>query len=289
MTAAELNDSQEKSLILTFKNRFVDLSKPVVMGILNVTPDSFYNGGKFCSEIEILTHTEKMLREGAAIIDIGAVSTRPGSEEISEDEEWKRLGPILISLINHFPEAIFSADTYRSRIAEMAVREGVQMINDISGGSFDVKMPSTIAKHKVPYIMMHIQGTPQNMQANPHYFNVVEEVKKFFEQQLERFKQLGVTENIILDPGFGFGKTLEHNYRLLKNLNVLRDLGFPVMAGLSRKSLINKVLKTTPEEALNGSTVLNVLALLNGVNILRVHDVKEAIQAIELVHFYRNT
>ncbi len=171
----------------------------------------------------------------------------------------------------------------------MAIQEGAQMVNDISGGTFDKQMPKTIAHLKVPFVMMHIQGTPQNMQVDPHYDNVVEEVKNFFELQLNKFKEIGVSENIILDPGFGFGKTMEHNYRLLNELKVFGDLGFPVMAGLSRKSMINKVLKIKPVEALNGTIILNTIALLNGAYVLRVHDVKEAVQAIELVQFYKKT
>lgn len=289
MTATELNFGQVKPLILAFKDRFLDVSKPVVMGILNVAPDSFFDGGKYNSEKETITQTEKMLSEGAAIIDIGAVSTRPGAKEISEKGEWQRLQPVLKTLINQFPEAIFSVDTYRSYIAEIAIQEGAKMVNDISGGTFDSRMPETIAKLKVPFVLMHIKGTPQNMQVDPHYDNVVEEVKKFFELQLKKFKEIGVSENIILDPGFGFGKTVEHNYRLLRELKVFGDLGFPVMAGLSRKSMINKLLKIKPVEALNGTTILNTVALLNGANVLRVHDVKEAIQAIELVQFYKKT
>jgi dihydropteroate synthase len=286
MPVTEDNSDRTKPFGITLKNRFLDLHQPVVMGILNVTPDSFYDGGKHGSEKEMINHTEKMIKEGATIIDIGAISTRPGSKEISEKAEELRLKPVLKSLIYHFPETIFSVDTYRSRIVKMAVQEGVQIVNDISGGSFDTQMPHTIAQLKVPFVMMHIFGTPQIMQLDPHYNDVVSEVKKFFEFQLQKFKQMGVTENIILDPGFGFGKTLNHNYQLLKDLNVFRDMGFPVMAGLSRKSMIYKLLKINPKEALNGTTVLNVIALLNGANILRVHDVKEAIQAIELVRFY---
>jgi dihydropteroate synthase len=289
MTATELNFGQVTPLILAFKDRFLDVSKPAVMGILNVAPDSFFDGGKYNSEKETITQTKKMLSDGASIIDIGAVSTRPEAKEISEEGEWQRLQPVLKTLINQFPEAIFSIDTYRSYIAEMAIQEGAQMVNDISGGTFDSRMPETIARLKVPFVMMHIQGTPQNMQVDPHYDNVVEEVKKFFELQLKKFKEIGVSENIILDPGFGFGKTMEHNYRLLRELKVLGDLGFPVMAGLSRKSMINKVLKIKPVEALIGTTILNTIALLNGANVLRVHDVKEAVQAIELVQFYKKT
>lgn len=289
MTATELNFGQVKPLILAFKDRFLDVSKPVVMGILNVAPDSFFDGGKYNSEKETITQTEKMLSEGAAIIDIGAVSTRPGAKEISQKEECQRLMPVIKTMVKQFPGATFSIDTSRSHVAEMAIQEGAQMVNDISGGTFDNQMPKTIAHLKVPFVMMHIQGTPKIMQVNPHYDNVIEEVKNFFELQLNKFKEFGVTENIILDPGFGFGKTVEQNYLLLNNLSAFRDFGFPIMVGLSRKSMINKVLKIKPIEALNGTIILNTIALLNGANVLRVHDVKEAVQAIELVQFYKKT
>jgi dihydropteroate synthase len=283
-----LKNNASSHFILKFKDRILDLRGPIAIGILNITPDSFYDGGKFNSEKEILSQTEKMLREGAAIIDIGAVSTRPGSEEIPEKEEWQRLGPVIKSLVSHFPESIFSVDTYHSCVAEWSVNEGVQMVNDISGGTFDKEMFATIARLKVPFVIMHIKGTPKDMQLNPKYDNVVKEVKNFFALQLQHFANLGVKSHLILDPGFGFGKSVDHNYQLLKNLEAFHDFGFPILAGLSRKSMINKVIKTKPEEALNGTTVLNVLALLNGASILRVHDVKEAVQAIKLVQFYRN-
>jgi dihydropteroate synthase len=289
MKVTEPVDEPLKTFRLTFRDAILELRKPVVMGILNVTPDSFYDGGYFRTENDILYQAEKMLKDGAAIIDIGAVSTRPSAKEISEKDEWQRLMPVLNSLVNHFPAVIFSIDTFRSRIAEGAIKMGAQMINDISGGTFDGRMAETVGRLKVPYILMHIKGTPQNMQVHPEYKNVVEDVMKFFELQLQKFKAYGVTENIILDPGFGFGKTVEHNFQLLKNLRRFHDTGFPVCAGLSRKSMINKVLNTKPLEALNGTTVLHVIALLNGANILRVHDVKEAVQAIELVQSYQNT
>jgi dihydropteroate synthase len=276
-----------EKLKLKLRDKVLDLNKPVVMGILNLAPDSFYDGGKYTSEKDIITQSEKMFIEGAAIIDIGAVSARPGAIEITEQAEWQRLEPVLKILLNRFSDASFSIDTYRSNIAEKSVNEGVQMVNDISGGTFDSKMPETIAKLKVPYVMMHISGIPQNMQADPQYENVVEEVKQFFERQILKFSCAGVNGNIILDPGFGFGKTVDHNYLLLKNLHSFQDLGCPILCGLSRKSMINKVLNTRPEEAVNGTTILNVIALLNGADVLRVHDVKQAVQAIELVRYYQ--
>jgi len=289
MPAIDLGTVPSKTYQLKLRNKILDLQKPVVMGILNVAPDSFFDGGKYNSEKETITQTEKMLSEGAAIIDIGAVSTRPGAKEISQKEEWQRLMPVIKTMVKQFPGATFSIDTSRSHVAEMAIQEGAQMVNDISGGTFDNQMPKTIAHLKVPFVMMHIKGTPQNMQVDPHYDNVIEEVKNFFELQLNKFKEFGVTENIILDPGFGFGKTVEQNYLLLNNLSAFRDFGFPIMVGLSRKSMINKVLKIKPIEALNGTIILNTIALLNGANVLRVHDVKEAVQAIELVQFYKKT
>lgn len=274
---------------LKINNKKLVFIKPIIMGILNVNPDSFYDGGKFNSEKDILLHVEKMIGEGATIIDIGAASTRPGAEEITEKQELERLLKVLNLISLNFPDTIISVDTYRSFIARKVIENGAHIINDISGGTFDTNMFEVIAEQQVPYIMMHIQGTPKNMQQNPQYENVVNEIKLFFQHQLTKLKQLGVTKNIILDPGFGFGKTLEHNYELLYHLNSFKDLGYSIMAGVSRKSMINKVLKIKPQNALNGTTILNTIALLNGANILRVHDVKEAMEAIKLVEFYKNT
>jgi dihydropteroate synthase len=259
------------------------------MGILNVTPDSFYDGGMYHSEKDLLMHVDKMINEGATIIDIGAISTKPGAEEISEEQELEKLLQTLNLIVNHFPDTIISVDTYRSKIAKSVLENGAHIINDISGGTFDNNMFSVIAEYNSPYIMMHIQGTPKDMQKNPQYKNVVAEIKLFFEQQLSKLNKLGITKNIILDPGFGFGKTLEHNYKLLKHLKSFEDLGYPILAGVSRKSMINKVLKSNPQKALNGTTVLNTIALINAANILRVHDVKEAMEAINLVEFFKQT
>jgi dihydropteroate synthase len=264
----------------------IDLSTPAVMGILNITPDSFYDGGKYTGRDALLRQAEKMLAEGAAILDLGAASSRPGTEEVPEDEELERLIPAVENLLSVFPDAIISVDTYRSKVAKSAVEAGAHIINDISGGTFDDKMFQTVADLNVPYVLMHIKGTPQNMQNNPRYVDVVQEVKYFFKRQLRKLRDAGVTKNIILDPGFGFGKTLENNYELLKDLASFTDLGCPVLTGISRKSMINKVLHITPDEALNGTTVLNTIALLNGANILRVHDVKEAVEVVRLVEFY---
>ena len=261
---------------------------PVVMGILNITPDSFFDGGKYTDQDSLILQAEKMLNEGAAIIDLGAASTRPGAGEVTEGEEMKRLMPALHYLKREFPDAIISVDTYRSNVAKTAIENGAHIINDISGGTFDAMMFQTVADLNVPYVLMHIKGTPQNMQSNPQYVDVVQEVKYFFKNQLRKLRNIGVTENIILDPGFGFGKTLVNNFELLKYLSSFTDLGCPVLAGVSRKSMISKVLQSTPEKALNGTTALNTIALLNGASILRVHDVKEAVESVRLVEFYRN-
>jgi dihydropteroate synthase len=264
----------------------IDLTTPVVMGILNITPDSFFDGGKFTESDTQLFQAEKMLNEGASIIDLGATSTRPGAGEVTGDEELNRVIPALQSLKKEFPQAIISVDTYRSKVAEIAIENGAHIINDISGGTIDDKMFQTIADLEVPYVLMHIKGTPKNMQNDPQYVDVVQEVKYFFKKQLRKLKNIGVTDNIILDPGFGFGKTLENNYELLKDLSSFTDMGCPILAGISRKSMINKVLNKTPDKALNGTTALNTIALLNGANILRVHDVKEAVEVVRLVEFY---
>ena len=266
----------------------LSVNNPIVMGILNITPDSFYDGGTLKTDTDILFRVEKMLSEGAAIIDIGAISTRPGANEVSESEELNRLTPVIDLISKKIPGTILSIDTYRSNIAKRAIETGAHIINDISGGNLDPKMFETIATLKVPYIMMHMQGTPATMQQNPQYTDVVEDILDFFKVQIIKLKSLGVTDNIVLDPGFGFGKTVEHNFQILKSLQRFSETGFPVLAGLSRKSMVNKVIGTMPENALNGTTALNVLALLNGASILRVHDVKEAVQAIKLVNFYKS-
>jgi dihydropteroate synthase len=276
-------------LSLNCKGKLLELKTPAVMGILNITPDSFYDGGKYAAADNAVKQAERMIGEGAAIIDIGAVSTRPNAGEISETEEWSRLRDILPVVRKKFPEIIISVDTWRSTIAKNAVDEGAEIINDISGGQFDNEMYKTVAALKVAYIMMHTQGRPENMQQNPHYENVVDDILKYFIENLKKLALLGVTENIILDPGFGFGKTVDQNYRLLSSLERFRNTGFPVLAGVSRKSMINRVLEIQPADALNGTTVLNTIALLNGADILRVHDVKAAVEVIKLVNFYRKS
>lgn len=267
---------------LYWDTRALDLSTPMVMGILNLTPDSFSDGGKFPGIDAQLHHAEQMLHFGASIVDIGAVSTRPGAPPVSEDVEMERLLPPLKAIRKHFPGCFISVDTFRTAVARAAIDNGADMINDIYGGRFEEGMFETIASLKVPYILMHMKGTPETMQQNPAYTDVVAEVTYFFEQQLARCREKGMRQ-VLIDPGFGFGKTVEHNYTLLSRLYELKSLGVPVVAGLSRKSMITRVLKIGPDEAKNGTTVLNTIALIKGADILRVHDVKEALEAIRMV------
>ncbi len=270
------------------QGQLLTLSSPVVMGIVNVSPDSFYDGGKFNDETNILPHVEQMLSEGAAIIDIGAVSSRPGAKYITAEEEIKRLIPAVKLIHHHFPAAVLSVDTSSADVAKLAIENGASIINDISAGEFDSMMFETIARLQVPYIMMHMQGTPQTMQQNPFYENVTLEIIRFFVKRLEKLRTLGV-KDIIIDPGFGFGKTVQHNYELLASLRSFEMLDCPLLVGISRKAMINKVLHTKPEEALNGTTVANTIALMNGANILRVHDVKEAVEAVKIVNELRKS
>lgn len=271
-----------KKNTLNARGKVLDLRNPAVMGILNVTPDSFYDGGFHTSERDILVQCGKMLEEGALLVDIGGLSTRPGSEPVSEKEEQSRIKPVIQSLIKNFPEVNLSIDTYRASIAEMAVNEGAAMINDISGGDFDEKMFETIARLNIPYCIMHIQGQPSNMQENPSYKDVTREVFDHLKTKLLKLQTLGV-KDVLVDPGFCFGKNLEQNYRLLNDLEIFSILSVPLLVGFSRKSMINKVIKTKPVNALNGTTVLNTIALMKGASVLRVHDVKEAFESIELV------
>ncbi|MBI5539257.1 MAG: dihydropteroate synthase [Bacteroidia bacterium] len=258
------------------------------MGILNVTPDSFYDGGKFSSEMEIVSAVEKMILDGATIIDVGAVSTRPDSIQINSEEEIKRLKPAFSILQKMFPDTWFSLDTYRSNVAKMAVEEyGFGMINDISAGKFDNKMFTVISGLKIPYIIMHMQGTPENMQHNPVYSKITPEIISNFSEILNELKQLGVND-VLIDPGFGFGKTIEHNYKLLKELTAFKIFELPIVVGVSRKSMIYKLLQCSADDALNGTSIVNTLALINGADILRVHDVKQAVEALKIVELYKN-
>lgn len=271
-----------KKQTINCAGKLLELDKPVVMGILNITPDSFYDGGKRSDIEQIKQHIQQMLVDGAKIIDVGAYSSRPGATHINSREELERLRPVLQLLQKDFPDAIVSVDTFRAEIAKTIVEEyGVAIINDISGGEMDDKMFETIAQLNTPYILMHMQGTPQNMQQNPEYQNVVMDVMDYFSKKVSALKALGV-HDVILDPGFGFGKTIEHNYQILNNMHEFDIFGLPILAGLSRKSMIYRPLEITPEKALNGTSVLNTLALMHGASILRVHDVKEASEAVEL-------
>ena len=268
------------------KGVLMDFSTPKIMGIVNLTPDSFFTRSRFQAEKEILQQVEKMLEEGADIIDLGAFSSRPNSDFITEEEEKERLLSPLKSIVKAFPEAVLSVDTYRCTIATQAVSEGATMINDISGGDLDDNMFETIATLQVPYVLMHMKGTPKTMQQAPVYEDVVKEITKGFSARLNRLNELGVND-VILDVGFGFGKTLEHNYTLLKHLNYFHSLGRPILTGLSREGMIQKIIGESAENALNGTTAAHVLALQNGANILRVHDVKEAKETIQIVDFYQ--
>ena len=273
-------------MTINCKGTLVDLSSPKVMGILNITPDSFYDGGKYKDESAILTQVEKMLFEGATFIDVGAYSSRPGAKHIAEVEELQRILPVIDLLIKNFPEIILSVDTFRSKVAIETVNAGAAIINDISGGKMDANMFETVANLQVPYVLMHMLGTPQNMQKNPVYKDVVEEIISFFAAQIFKLHQLKLND-VIIDVGFGFGKTVAHNFDILKNLSLFKNLDTPILAGVSRKSMLYKTLDISAKEALNATTSANTIALLNGANILRVHDVKEAVEAVKIVNQLR--
>jgi len=262
--------------------KIIDLTYPKVMGILNITPDSFYDGGKYSHETALLKQVEKMLLEGADFIDVGGYSSRPGAPDISNEEELGRVIPVIKSLQKEFPSAILSIDTFRAHVAKMAIDEGAGLVNDISGGQMDPTMFETVASLRVPYIAMHMRGTPQTMTQLVNYDNLIKEVLDYFHHTVTQLKSVGVND-IIIDPGFGFAKTAEQNFELLKQLDKLSIFERPILIGLSRKSMIWRTLQTTPDLALNGTTVLNTLALLRGASILRVHDVKEAKEVIALL------
>lgn len=268
---------------INVKGQLMDLSQPKVMGILNVTPDSFYAESRLQTEKGIILRLQEMENEGASILDIGAYSSRSNAQHISIEEEMERLRNCLTLVNKECPNAIVSIDTFRADIAKMCVEEyGAAMINDISAGNMDKQMFATIAQLGVPYIIMHMQGTPQDMQSAPHYDNLLKEVFYYFSEKISKLRDLGV-KDIILDPGFGFGKTLEHNYQLMNHLEEFSTFELPLLVGISRKSMIYKLLGTSPEEALNGTTALNTISLLKGANILRVHDVKAAVEAVNIV------
>ena len=268
---------------LNINGRLLDLSEPQVMGILNVTPDSFYSGSRKQTEDEIESRVRQIIGEGASIIDIGAYSSRPNADDVSPSEEMERLRKGLSVIQRVAPNAIVSVDTFRADVAKMCVEEyGVGIVNDISGGMLDKDMFATVAKLGIPYILMHMLGTPQNMQQNPHYDDVVKEVFMYFAEKVQRLRDLGV-KDIILDPGYGFGKTVEHNYELMNHQEELLEFELPLLVGISRKSMIYKALGITADEALNGTSVLNTISLLKGANILRVHDVATCVEVVNLI------
>jgi len=269
-------------LTINCKGRLIDLSVPKIMGILNLTPDSFYDGGKYKEESFILRQVEKMLLEGSDFIDLGAYSSRPGAAFVSLEEEQKRLFPVIGLILKNFPEALLSIDTFRHEAAAGSISAGAAMINDISGGQFDSQMFGTVSKLKIPYVLMHLKGRFETMHQIYRYEDLIKEIKLFFAEKVLQLRQLGHTD-IILDPGFGFSKNLHQNYALLNGLELLKTCGLPVLVGLSRKSMVYKLLETTPGESLNGTTALHALALYKGAKILRVHDVKEAVECVKLL------
>jgi dihydropteroate synthase len=269
------------SKIAKDKSNYIDFSTPVVMGILNITTDSFFDGGKFLTKENIIKQAQKIEEEGAKIIDIGASSSRPGSTPVSEEIELERLLPAIKLIHKNTKNLKISIDTFRAKVAEECIKNGAHIINDISAGEKDLKMFETIINLDVPYIMMHMQGDSKNMQVNPKYEDVNSDIISFFEQKVKYLNSKGF-KKIIIDPGFGFGKTMEHNYEILKNLKKFRELNLPILAGLSRKSMIYNLLEISAEEALNGTSIANTISLLNGANILRVHDVKQAVECIRI-------
>lgn len=275
-------------MTINCKGTLIDFTKPKVMGVLNLTPDSFYDGGRYKDEASILKQTEKMLNEGAAFIDLGAYSSRPNASDIAEEEELRRILPVVDLLLNNFPDIYLSIDTFRSKVARSCLENGAAIINDISAGNLDSKMMATISEFKVPYIMMHMKGNPQNMAQLATYNKLLEDVLFYLSEKVVLAKSFGIND-IILDPGFGFSKNTFQNFSLLQHLHLFKTFGLPLLVGLSRKSMIYKTLGNRASEALNGTTVLNTYALTKGANILRVHDVKEAVECIELLEALRQT
>ena len=268
---------------INYKGKLIDISSPRVMGILNLTPDSFYDGDMYNNEKTILNQVEKMLNDGASFIDLGAYSSRPGATHVSEDEEKNRIIKIVELLAKEFPKANLSIDTFRSSVADECLSAGASIINDITASEYDTEILKVAHKHNAPYIMMHMKGMPGNMMKNNKYNNLIKDILYYFSMKIEAARYAKVND-IIVDPGFGFSKDIDQNYSLLKNLDLLKSLDLPILVGLSRKSMIYKLLETTPEYALNGSTTLNTIALLNGASILRVHDVKEAMECIKITN-----
>ncbi len=274
-------------MTINCKGQLIDLASPKVMGILNVTPNSFFDGGEYKTESVILSQVGKMLTDGATFIDVGAYSSKPSAEFVSEKEELNRIVPVVNLILEKFPDSLISIDTFRSEVAKVCLENGAAVINDISAGNLDDKMLETIAKYNVPYIMMHMRGTPQTMQTMTNYDNIIKEMLFYFSQRIAEARSLGIND-LIIDPGFGFAKTLEQNYEVLQKLELFEMLELPLLVGFSRKSMIYKTLHSTAEEALNGTSVLNTIALTKGAKILRVHDVKEAMECVTLFNKLNN-
>ncbi|TRW23035.1 dihydropteroate synthase [Flavobacterium zepuense] len=268
-------------MLINCKGRLINLSAPKVMGILNCTPDSFFDGGKYRDEAQLLNQAEKMLADGTDFIDIGAYSSKPNAEFVSEEEEVKRVVPVVELILKHFPEALLSIDTFRAKVAEACINSGAAIINDIAAGLLDDAMLQTVGRLKVPYIMMHMQGNPQTMVKLTQYDDIVQEMLFYFSERIAAARSHGI-EDIIIDPGFGFAKTLSQNYEVLNKLELFQMIKLPLLSGVSRKSMIYKLLGNTPQEALNGTTALNTISLMKGAKILRVHDVKEAVEAVTI-------
>ena len=269
-------------MTINLKGKLMNFSVPKIMGILNITPDSFYDGGRYNSKEKILRQIEKMIISGADIVDVGGYSSRPGAKDISIEDELNRVIPVIEIIKKKFPETIVSIDTFRSRVASEAIISGADIVNDISGGNLDSNMFETVSKHKVPYILMHMRGNPENMMSKTNYENVTKDVCKYFSQRIDKAHSYGIND-IIIDPGFGFSKTTQQNYELLNNLEFFKEFQRPIIIGISRKSMIYKTLNTTPDKALNGSSVLHTISLMKGANILRTHDVKEAVECVKIV------
>ncbi len=269
-------------MTINCKGELVDLISPKVMGILNLTPDSFFDGGKYKDESSILTKVEYMLDHGATFIDMGAYSSRPGADHVPEDEELQRMIPVIDLILKKFPETLISIDTFRSKVAAESIEHGAAIINDIAAGNLDENMFATIAKYQVPYIMMHMKGTPQSMQKEATYDNLINDLRFYFSEKIKETTSKKIND-IIIDPGFGFAKTTDQNYTLLNHLDMFQTFGLPILIGLSRKSMVYKILESSPQEALNGTTALHTVALLKGANIIRAHDAKEASECIKLV------
>lgn len=271
----------KKTMTINCKGQLIDLSIPKVMGILNVTPNSFFDGGKYNDESEILSQVEKIIADGATFIDLGAYSSKPSAEFVSEQEELDRIIPAVQLILKHFPEALLSIDTFRAGVAKACIENGAAIINDIAAGELDDKMFDVIAKYNVPYIMMHMRGTPQTMQSMTNYEDIIKEMLFYFSEKIHKARSLGIND-LIIDPGFGFAKTIEQNYEVMQKMELFQMLELPLLVGISRKSMIYKVLNSSPKDALNGTTFLNTIALTKGASILRVHDVKEAVECVQL-------